>query len=188
MHTIEWWLYSHSTNLQTKHPGMARSSEYIDPPHMNMSCNTIAWCIKSVKHSCSKTFTKYSMNLESFGDCMTWTTDVWLSSTRKAPNESISVLCFAFSLNWCCWYGMYGDLNDTSTSWANVRHIVHRAQGPGLGTPILRHGREVLRWWPPFFKFSIRLGTYVIPQHIPIDSLFLQKKLVCLYHFWFQRY
>ncbi len=29
----------------------------------------------------------------------------------------------------------------------------------------------------PFFKFSIRLGPYFIPQHNPIDPLFLQKKI-----------
>ncbi len=33
---------------------------------------------------------------------------------------------------------------------------------PG-GTPILRHGREVPRWWPPFWGFPIRLGPYFIP-------------------------
>ncbi len=46
----------------------------------------------------------------------------------------------------------------------------------GGGTPILRHGREVPRWWPPFLGFSIRLGPYFIPHHNPIDPLFLQKK------------
>ncbi len=28
----------------------------------------------------------------------------------------------------------------------------------GEGTPILEHGREVPRWWPPFLRLSIRLG------------------------------
>ncbi len=53
---------------------------------------------------------------------------------------------------------------------------------PGWVLPILGHGREVLRWWPPFFGFTFRLGPYFIPQHNPIDPLFLQKKLVCLNH------
>ncbi len=52
---------------------------------------------------------------------------------------------------------------------------------PGVGTPILEHGRDVPRWWPPFLKLSIRLGPYFIPHHNPIDFLFLQKTLVCLY-------
>ncbi len=33
-----------------------------------------------------------------------------------------------------------------------------------------------------FFLFAIRLGPYFIPQHNPIDPLFLQKKAVCLSH------
>ncbi len=41
-------------------------------------------------------------------------------------------------------------------------------RGPGVMTPVLR--------------FSIRLGLYFIPQHNPIDPLFLQKKSICLYH------
>ncbi len=47
------------------------------------------------------------------------------------------------------------------------------------GTPILVHGREVPRWWPPFWGFSIRFGPYFIRQHNLIDPLFLQKK-ICL--------
>ncbi len=54
--------------------------------------------------------------------------------------------------------------------------------GPAVGTHILEHGREVLWWWPPFGGFSIQLGPYFIPQHVPIDPLFLQKKSLCLYH------
>ncbi len=30
---------------------------------------------------------------------------------------------------------------------------------------------------PLFYGFSIRLGPYFIPQHNPIDSLFLQEKI-----------
>ncbi len=48
---------------------------------------------------------------------------------------------------------------------------------PGVGTPILGHGWEVLRWWPPFLGFSIWLGPYFIPRHNPIDPLFLQEKI-----------
>ncbi len=33
-----------------------------------------------------------------------------------------------------------------------------------------------------------RLGPYFIPQHNPINPLFLQEKSVCLYHISFQRY
>ncbi len=51
-----------------------------------------------------------------------------------------------------------------------------------VGTPILRHGREVSRWWPPFWGFTIRLGPYFIPQHNPIDPLFLQKISLSLSH------
>ncbi len=43
------------------------------------------------------------------------------------------------------------------------------------GTSILGHGREVPWWWHPFWRFIIRLGPYFIPQHDPIDLLFLQK-------------
>ncbi len=32
----------------------------------------------------------------------------------------------------------------------------------GGGTFILGHGREVPRWWPPFWGFSIWLGPYFI--------------------------
>ncbi len=46
---------------------------------------------------------------------------------------------------------------------------------PGLGTPTPVHGREVPRWWPPFWGFSIRLNPFLITQHNPIDPLFLQK-------------
>ncbi len=31
-----------------------------------------------------------------------------------------------------------------------------------MGTPILGHGREVPRWWPPFWGFSIQLGPQAI--------------------------
>ncbi len=41
------------------------------------------------------------------------------------------------------------------------------------GTPILRHGREVPWWWPPFLGFPIWLGPYFIPQHNPIDPFFV---------------
>ncbi len=43
---------------------------------------------------------------------------------------------------------------------------------PRVGTPIPGHGREVPRWWPLFWGFSIRLGPYFIPQHNPIDPIF----------------
>ncbi len=44
-----------------------------------------------------------------------------------------------------------------------------------VGTPILGHGREVPWWWTSFWGFSIWLGPYFIPQHDPIDPLFLQN-------------
>ncbi len=47
----------------------------------------------------------------------------------------------------------------------------------GGGTPILGHGMDVPRWWPLFWGFSIRFGPYFIPQHNPIDPLFLQKTI-----------
>ncbi len=50
------------------------------------------------------------------------------------------------------------------------------------GTPILRHGRKVLRWWPLFLWFSIRFGPYCMGQPDSIDPLFLQKKTVCVYY------
>ncbi len=49
------------------------------------------------------------------------------------------------------------------------------------GTPILRHGRKILQWWPPFLWLSIRFGPYCMVQPDPIDPLFLQKKIsLCL--------
>ncbi len=48
---------------------------------------------------------------------------------------------------------------------------------PSVGIPILGHGREVPRWWPPFWGFSIWLGPSIIPPHTLIDPLFLQKKI-----------
>ncbi len=57
--------------------------------------------------------------------------------------------------------------------------LVHLERGftPGVGTPILEHGREVRLWWPPFF-----VQSDWVPQHNLIDFLFLEKKSVCLYH------
>ncbi len=58
--------------------------------------------------------------------------------------------------------------------------------GGGGGTPILGHGREVPRWWPHFWGFSIWLSPCFRTQHHPIDPFFLQKKTVCFYHLKFQ--
>ncbi len=54
-------------------------------------------------------------------------------------------------------------------------------QGPFMGewgTPILRHGRKVLWWWPQFLQLSIRFGPYCTVQ----PDLILQKKSVCVSH------
>ncbi len=45
------------------------------------------------------------------------------------------------------------------------------------GTPIHKHGRKVLWWWPPFLRLSIQFGPYCIVQPNPIDPLFLQKRI-----------
>ncbi len=44
-------------------------------------------------------------------------------------------------------------------------------------TPILRHGRNAPRWWPPFLWLSIQFGPYCMGQPDPIGALFLQKKI-----------
>ncbi len=60
-------------------------------------------------------------------------------------------------------------LNDRKLSWDNLC--------PGVGTPILWHGMEVPQWWPPFFFFFNLIGSLFIPQHDPINSIFLLKKI-----------
>ncbi len=53
----------------------------------------------------------------------------------------------------------------------------------GSGNPILGHGREALRWWPPFCGFSVWLGPYFIAQHNPINlPLFAEKIGLSLSH------
>ncbi len=53
----------------------------------------------------------------------------------------------------------------------------------GGGTLILRYGRKVLWWWPPFLWLSIQFAPYCMVQPYPIDTLFLQKKIsLCLSH------
>ncbi len=39
------------------------------------------------------------------------------------------------------------------------------------------HGREVQQWWPPFLRFSIRLGPYCMPHHDLIDPFSCRKKI-----------
>ncbi len=42
-----------------------------------------------------------------------------------------------------------------------------KIEGPFMwegGTPILRHGRKVPRWWPQFLWLSIQFGPYCIVQ------------------------
>ncbi len=55
--------------------------------------------------------------------------------------------------------------------------VISRLRGDG--TPILRRGRKVPRWWPLFLRFSNKLGSLYT---ITFDPLFLQKESVCLYH------
>ncbi len=50
-----------------------------------------------------------------------------------------------------------------------MEEIIGVWKGPSVGTPILGHGREVPRWWCPFWGFSIQLGPYFIPHHGPMD-------------------
>ncbi len=61
--------------------------------------------------------------------------------------------------------------------WRSALSVVNdMGYFPGVGTTILGHGRAVQQWWPPFWGFLIQLGPYnFIPQHNPIDLLFLQK-------------
>ncbi len=59
----------------------------------------------------------------------------------------------------------------------NDAFVVSMPKGGG-GTPMV--GR--FRGEDPLFGFPIRLGPYFIPQHNPIDPIFLHKKSVCLYH------
>ncbi len=66
--------------------------------------------------------------------------------------------------------------------WVNIHSkslesLDHRAQWLGVGTPICGQGREVPRWWPPFWGFSIGLDPYCIPEHNPIDLFFLLKTI-----------
>ncbi len=54
-------------------------------------------------------------------------------------------------------------------------------QGPFMGkggTPILRHGRKVPRWWPPFLWLSIWFGPYCIMQP-PLSAEIIS---LCLSH------
>ncbi len=54
--------------------------------------------------------------------------------------------------------------------------VLHRRVLPYLGMVGRFRGDD------PFLRFSIQLGPYCMPQHYLIVPLFLQKKLVCLYH------
>ncbi len=49
--------------------------------------------------------------------------------------------------------------------------------GPREGTPIpiIEHGREVLRWQPPFLRFSIWLGPYFMPLSHLVSEIFGPK-------------
>ncbi len=50
----------------------------------------------------------------------------------------------------------------------------------GGGIPILRHGRKVLWWWPPFLRLSIQFGPYCMEQPDLIDPSFFRKISSCL--------
>ncbi len=64
-----------------------------------------------------------------------------------------------------------------------IRWIGQLQCDPREGTPILGHGREVPRRWPPFLLFSIRLGPYFMPQHNLIDRpLYAEKICLSLSH------
>ncbi len=84
---------------------------------------------------------------------------------------------FLSVLSWPHVYLPWSNINlQPESTWAMVSQSPQRSHdGRGGGTHILGHGREVPRWWPPFLRFSIRLGLYFIPHHNPIDPLFLQK-------------
>ncbi len=49
---------------------------------------------------------------------------------------------------------------DSKQAKNHVFHMLFKLVPGGGGTHILGHGREVPRWWPPFFRFSIRLGLF----------------------------
>ncbi len=49
------------------------------------------------------------------------------------------------------------------------------------GTPILRHGRKVLRVMTPLFVILIRCGPYCMVHPDLIDLLFLLKNSVYVY-------
>ncbi len=50
--------------------------------------------------------------------------------------------------------------------------IINSCWIPGVGTHILGH---CTWWWPPFMRFSIRLGPYFMSCHDPSSRFFLQK-------------
>ncbi len=58
---------------------------------------------------------------------------------------------------------------------------------PGEATPIFGYDREVLQRRLPFFRFSIELSLYSMPQLDLNDLCFLQQ-IVCFYHIYFQIY
>ncbi len=77
---------------------------------------------------------------------------------------------------------LHAQLNITPFFYPEYRGKLDTFSGPRGATPIFGHGRDVPRWCPPFLGLSIWLSPNFIPQHSPIDPLFLQKKSVCLYH------
>ncbi len=134
--------------------------------------------------------------------CLDWfplTTD-WCNSTNG--ETSLTRIMILICIHWD-WFST--PAADTSVSQAKVPkwHPYHGWQtkyryhwicrecvkitcwqagtNPREGTPILGHGREVPRWWPPFLRFPS--GWILILCLIKIWlTLFLQKKSVGLYH------
>ncbi len=91
-------------------------------------------------------------------------------------------------LNICLYLLSYIWENGVSYYIKELCNLSLEIQGPFVWRGVLRHGRKVPRWWPPLLWLSIQFGPYCMVQPDRIDPLFLQKKSVCVYHIYFQRY
>ncbi len=131
-----------------------------------------------------------------------WIVNKWLNINKLSLNikKSKYVICHTIKKNvqsvalksenvnteWVAEYiffelffGRKRGVNTNLWSWLKSHKMT---SVPGGDTRIPEHCWEVLWWWPPFLRWSIRLSPYFIHQHNPIDPSFCRKKSVCLYH------